>query len=217
MLTLGESHPPSTSTVNEASPHPTTPAKHTRSRSFSISELTVSHLLDDAPPPPKTVGNPRVKTKWKTLGEHLWHQKSKMLLNALILTPPRHLYIERKNEVQNPLVHDGEPPSISNTDDNTNFDTFIAGYFRNMSFTAKPLQTQPNRRRSSTNTINRRESTETKWSRWRRYPPNKRPEWPATSPTKRHLSGGRVSYADYLAHGNSYRQRAGLKEHLLQC
>ncbi|ETW07935.1 hypothetical protein H310_02335 [Aphanomyces invadans] len=219
MLTLGK-HPPQPNDTTTRHDHPT-PGKHMRSRSFSISELTVSHLLDPPPPsPPKTSANPRINLKWRTFGEHLWHEKSKMLLNALILTPPRHLYIERKNEVQNPLFHDDGPchsgvPTRCSIDDGTNLDSFIAGYFRNMS-TAKPERRESRRRSSTIKRTSVRETTEAKWSRWRRYPENKRPEWTSLAspihsmPTSMRRSGG-VPYTDFLAHGNSYRQRAGLK------
>ncbi|KAF0697368.1 Aste57867_11920 [Aphanomyces stellatus] len=198
---------------------------HARSRSFSISEMTVSQLLGpppSPPPPPADTRTSRAKLKWKQLSEHLWHEKSKLLLNALVLTPPRHLYIERKNEVQNPLlVHDAPPLASScrsiDSDTGRNFDSFIAGYFRNLSTTTPASGRRRSRLRRESHLTSQQppaaETTETKWARWRQYPREKRRPWPQptdATENETQTSGG-VRYGEFLAQGNSYRQRAALK------
>ncbi|CAK4078448.1 unnamed protein product [Aphanomyces euteiches] len=189
------------------------PPGHMRSRSFSISDLNVSKLLLPEPEP-EVKHKSKTSTKWKKLGEHLWHEKSKMLLNALLFTPPRHPYIERRNEVQNPLFHDHQCNScqssaVSNTT-KTNFDSFIAGYFRNTS-----TQGSVHSQAKSPDT----KTTQSKWAKWRQYPSDKRPQWTSNSPSRidrkaAKRSSSTVTYSDFLAKTNSYTRRASLKARL---
>ncbi|CAK4664491.1 unnamed protein product [Aphanomyces euteiches] len=137
-----------------------------------------------------------------------------MLLNALLFTPPRHPYIERRNEVQNPLFHDHQCNScqssaVSNTT-KTNFDSFIAGYFRNTS-TQGSVRSQAKSPDTKT--------TQSKWAKWRQYPSDKRPQWTSNSPSRidrkaAKRSSSTVTYSDFLAKTNSYTRRASLKARL---